>query len=439
MNQYNSGEGTSRLYVDMTTTWQERGRIPHGTTRVERGIIAALAGMDVPNLQLCRYDRRLQRFFPVASGEALEIATAEQLSEVRRQPASESRLDALFKTGKRIEAWVRRNVRDRLRARRIDGAVPDKTAPFFASGSTLLLPGELQRQDFAVLMRLKRQLALRLAFVFYDLLGVLPVDDPRLRDPAAYDLPSSDFIVREADVVLAISDTSRQILLDHMAVRGVTAPRVEVIRLGHLVRSGAINAAPPHGLRSGEFVLTVGDIVPRKNHALLISVWQRLLRQRPAALKPLVIVGRGGADSSWLTNQIGADAALRRNVHILSNADDRQLDWLYTNCLFTVFPSVLEGYGLPVAESLAAGKVCVASSSSAIPEASQGFGIHLDPNDLESWITEIDRLLVNPAELERETRRIAGFRPLTWSDTVADIMRFLGVSFPNAQSEGPAA
>ena len=92
-----------------------------------------------------------------------------------------------------------------------------------------------------------------------------------------------------------------------------------------------------------------------------------------------------------------------------------------------MFPSLSEGYGLPVAESLAAGKVCVASSLTSIPESSQGFGIHLDPTDLQSWIVMVGRLLADPAELTRQTRKVAAFCRVTWSDTAADVLRSLNV------------
>ena len=412
------------LFIDMTSAWQERGRIAHGTTRVERGIVAGLAGMGVPDLQFCRYDRGQSRFIPVAREAALEAATAKEVPERRRGPVPSWRRHALTEAGKRAEAWVRHNIRDPFRARRARSAPAADETPF-VPGSTLLIPGELQRQDFTLLARLKRQLPLRLAFVFYDLLDVLPADDPRLRNPAAHDLPSSDFITREADQVLAISEHSRRILLGHFAARGVEGPPVAVFRLGHDVRAAAADAAAVPGLRAGEFVLTVGDVVPRKNHALLVDVWRRLLRQCPAAVKPLIIVGRVHAAGTLLTEAIARDPVLGTNVRVLSNIDDRQLNWLYANCQFTVFPSLAEGYGLPVAESLAAGKVCVASSSTSLPEASQGCAIHLDPGDLEAWVAAVERLLVDPVELRRQMQRLSQFRPQRWSDAAADILRVL--------------
>jgi glycosyltransferase involved in cell wall biosynthesis len=93
------------------------------------------------------------------------------------------------------------------------------------------------------------------------------------------------------------------------------------------------------------------------------------------------------------------------------------------NCRFTVFPSFLEGFGLPVAESLGLGKVCVASSSSAIPEAAQGKAILLSPHDVQSWISTIGDLIGNDQRLGELEQGIArDYRPLTWLDTTARIL-----------------
>jgi glycosyltransferase involved in cell wall biosynthesis len=418
---------SARLYVDLTTAWQERGRIAHGTTRVERGIVAALAALNVPQLQFCRYERARRSFLPVERSEALQVVATKEVPEARRNPPAKWRKHSILAMGKRMEVWIRRNIRDRLQQGTSEETLARNSTPFFSPSSTVLFPGELQRQDFAVLMQLKAQLSLRLAFIFYDLLNVLPDDDPRLRDPTEHNLPSSDFIAREAANVLSISNYSRSMLLDHIAKRRLKKPPVDVIRLGHTLLAEGARSAPPSGLQPGEFVLTVGDVVSRKNHVLLINVWRHLLAVRPAALKPLIIAGRVAAECAWLAEEIAADPGLTKYVLLLTNVNDQQLNWLYANCLFTVFPSLSEGYGLPVAESLAAGKVCVASSLTSIPEASQGFGIHLDPTDLQSWIVIVGRLLADPVELARQTRQVAAFCRVTWSDTAADVLRSLNV------------
>lgn len=416
---------SSKLYVDLTTAFDERGRIAHGTVRVERELVGALADLGSADTVFCRFDRASGRFVEIAAADAVAIVRAPTVVEVRRAPRPAWRQHPLLAAGRRLEKWFRTNIRDRFRRRR--RVIVQQVAPppdIFAPGSVLLLPGELQRQDFGVLMELRRRLDLRLAFVFYDLLGTLAADDPRAQDPNATDVPSTEFIMREASLILPISAYSAGELARHAAARGVTLPAVSVIRLGHRIAAAGAAATPVPDLVPGRFCISVGDVVPRKNHALLIDIWTELARERGGAIAPLLIVGRIGADGTPIAAAVDPVAA--GVVRFLSNADDATLRWLYVNCRFTLFPSWSEGFGLPVVESLASAKPCIASAATSIPEASQGTAIHLDPADRTAWRDAIVRLLDDDAALARHTADIrARFQLVGWHDTADDVLRAL--------------
>jgi glycosyltransferase involved in cell wall biosynthesis len=421
-------EGSAQIYVDMTTAYEEAGRLPHGTTRVERGLITGIAEIDAPNVEFCRFNRRRGRFVLVPRGQAASIAAAAAASEARRNAAPRWREHATLKAGRRIEAWVRANVRDRLRRRSV--ALMNRINPSYEvllPGSTLVFPGEMQRHDFRLLMHLRHRRGLQLAFVYFDMLNVLAADDPRLRDSSAVDIPSTDFMVREGSLLLSISRYSAQLLVDHVTKQGRKCPPIEVIRLGHSLTQGNASVAPVAGLEAGRFVLAVGDLVPRKNYALLAAIWKRLAQSRATAPPLLVIVGRVGAEGAELARTVAADDTLRRMLRILANTNDDELRWLYGNCRLTVFPSLDEGYGLPVSESLAFGKICVASSAAAIPEASQGLGIHLDPRDDAAWIATLTRLFDDDGEIRaRESEIRERYRPVHWRDAGMDVLRAIG-------------
>ena len=89
------------------------------------------------------------------------------------------------------------------------------------------------------------------------------------------------------------------------------------------------------------------------------------------------------------------DISLSNRVFHFSDVSENTLDWLYQNCLFTVYPSLYEGWGIPITESLSYGKVCVASSTSSMPEASSGLGVHIDPLDFVGWKEGIKKLITD--------------------------------------------
>lgn len=420
----------NRIIVDLTTAFDERNTIPHGTTRVERKLIEALARLDRGDIAFCRFDKRSSQFVPLSAAEALAAATTVPIADSRRAARVSTRHRPGVKQLHQLEVWFRKRVRDPIRQARskarIEKALADTTtasaAGIFDDGAILLLPGELQRQDFGFLMSLRRRLNIKLAFLFYDLLDTLSADDPRLRDPDAANIPGSNFVMREASLILPISHYSAGELRNYASAHGIALPPVKTIRLGHQIADApALDGVD--GLTSGEFVLTVGDVNHRKNHALLTGIWAALARERSTPPIPLVIAGRIGTDGQPLVAAVKADPAANRAIRFLSDVDDAKLQWLYRNCRFSLFPSRSEGFGLPVVESFAFGKPCIASNTTSIPEASQGIATHIDPDDATTWRSAIERLLDDDTALASEKAEIvARFRPASWADTANDVL-----------------
>jgi glycosyltransferase involved in cell wall biosynthesis len=422
---------TRSLYVDVTTSWEEAGRHAHGTTRTERGLVTALAAMPDAGVRFFRFDRNAGVFVAVPAEEAFAAANAAPLPDRRRNPRQEKRSRAR-EFGVSIETWFRTMVRAPVRRWLASRRSAPPAAPAaglappsrfsFEPGSMLLFAGEMHRHDFAVLMRLRQSLDLAFAFVLYDLHNVLPPGDPRLADPDASDIPDTDFFLRQGALIFSISDftTSRlQSVLDKRQAKG---PPVRKVRLaGKLPERAAVT--PVADLLPGGFVLTVGNIGDRKNQRMLCDIWIELAKREGASILPLVCAGRLEREMVTAVGRVRSDPALAPLIRFETGLDDGQLAWLYGNCRFTVFPSLSEGFGLPVAESLAYGKVCVASTAEAIPEAGQGVAIGIDPGNRQEWARVIDRLMRDDRLLaEQEADILKRFRPVRWADSVADIL-----------------
>ncbi len=129
---------------------------------------------------------------------------------------------------------------------------------------------------------------------------------------------------------------------------------------------------------SDEFVICVGTIEARKNQAALVRAWADLARER--RMPVLILVGKFTHNAEPIRIILDRD---RPPVAVLENANDAMLAQLYRDCRFTIFPSLFEGWGLPVGESLWFGKHCLASKASSIPEVGADHAIYFDPHSVD--------------------------------------------------------
>jgi glycosyltransferase involved in cell wall biosynthesis len=181
-------------------------------------------------------------------------------------------------------------------------------------------------------------------------------------------------------------------------------------------------------LTPGGYALFVSTIEARKNHVLAFRAWRRLLQALPPDQVPtLVFAGRIGWMVEDLMRQIENAAHLNGKLAIIENPDDATLAALYTGARFTLFPSLYEGWGLPVSESLSFGKVCIASSAAAVPEAGGEFCLYHDPDSVTEATALYRRAITEPGLIEGLEARIRSeYRPVPWSSTARAVLDALG-------------
>jgi alpha-1,3-rhamnosyl/mannosyltransferase len=177
------------------------------------------------------------------------------------------------------------------------------------------------------------------------------------------------------------------------------------------------DALPPPG-----FVLAVGTLEPRKNLPRLVEAYTQL----PAPVQrehPLVVVGALGWETGPTLSAIDSlgDRAVR-----LGHVSDRQLAELYRRCALFCYPSLGEGFGLPVLEAMAAGAAVITSNLSSLPEVGGDAVEYVDPFDTADLARALERLLGSPerrAELGRLARqRAAAF---SWQRTAESTLAVL--------------
>ncbi len=229
------------------------------------------------------------------------------------------------------------------------------------------------------------------------------------------------------DFLLAISEHSAQAMRGWLAAQGLAGIPVQAVPLAHDFRlPGQILPPPPPRwpaaiaeLQGQEFVLCVGTIEARKNHAYLFQLWKNLLAEG-LAMPRLVLVGRFGWRVAELFAQMQATGFLAGHIVVLHDLSDAELAQLYRGCLFTIFPSFVEGWGLPVGESLSHGKLCLASEGSSLPEVGGALVDYIDPLNLRSGLAAVRRYVTNrPALAAREAEIARGFRHRGWAEVGA--------------------
>lgn len=229
------------------------------------------------------------------------------------------------------------------------------------------------------------------------------------------------------DFILTISEYTAQEVRRYQSRLGMLPMPIQAVPLAHSNVDSAITRQITWGpniafLRDRPFVMMVSTIEARKNHTYLIAAWKQFIDE---GLEPpdLVFVGRFGWRVSSLMEMLETSRYLDDRVHILHDLSDAELQTLYNACLFTVFPSFVEGWGLPVGESLAHGKPCVASSTSSIPEVGGDLVDYVDPHNLRDGINVLRRMMFdNEYRKERATKIKDSFEPRSWRDVGANLL-----------------
>ncbi len=177
-------------------------------------------------------------------------------------------------------------------------------------------------------------------------------------------------------------------------------------------------------IRPAEYVLFVSTIESRKNHLLAFSAWLALAKKHGVRRVPkLVCVGNRGWLNDAIYSKLAASKILQQKVVMLSRISDPDLELLYRNCLFTLYPSSYEGWGLPVTESLCFGKVPVLANFSSLPEAGGEFAEYFDLGSEAELIQTLERMMFDTQyRTEREARILQNFRPRQWSEIADSIV-----------------
>lgn len=261
------------------------------------------------------------------------------------------------------------------------------------------------------------------AIIIYDLVPFMP-GVPALRRSRWIEWATLRPAIARAAALICVSQSTRDDLVERYpdARRNTTVvPLAASAMFGGPGRGAGLERLRKQYHLPGQFVLSVGTLEPRKNLKRLIDAHAGL----PDELRvnhPLVLVGPTGWDSEGLLRTVsGSD-----EIHILGRVDDGDLAALYASCTVFCYPSLYEGFGLPVLEAMQSGAPTITSDVSSLPEVAGDGARYVDPRSVDEIRAALRDLLSSPnerAELSRRGRaRAATF---SWDQTAAETLTVL--------------
>lgn len=227
---------------------------------------------------------------------------------------------------------------------------------------------------------------------------------------------------RRADLILTLSNSSKQ---DIVQILGVDPSKVRVVYLACSDNYRRLDKQDAKRyiwdkFSVKDYLITVGDIQPGKNLVRLIEAYARL--RGKGERRQLVLIGKERKRYSQLHNMI-RKLNLDDHVKFTGYVSQEDLVYFYNAAHLCIFPSLYEGFGLPILEAMACGVPVAASNISSIPEVAGEAAALFDPYQVEDMVAKIEQIINAPSTLDRMVElgkhQVGGF---SWQRTAIETM-----------------
>jgi alpha-1,3-rhamnosyl/mannosyltransferase len=217
---------------------------------------------------------------------------------------------------------------------------------------------------------------------------------------------------RAADRIITDSEFSRQ---EIVAGYGLASERIEVVPLA---ASPSFRPGPPAPAGASPYVLHVGDLHLRRNLDVAVRALLQV-RTRRSDLEDLrlVLAGVDRGAATGLHATAAHSAGGQGLVEFAGRVDDGRLLELYRGAAALLYPSLYEGFGLPLLEAMACGTPVIGARAASIPEVTGGAAILLDPHDVAAWADAIEAVLDGPVAARLREAGLRRAAELTWRRT----------------------
>lgn len=345
-------------------------------------------GVDRVSLAYLFHDRNSAKAMVRFGGRWLEFT----------QPQSMALCDALHEDSDKAKASIRH-----LIARAYAGwGRQDSMSVFLNTGhSGLDYPGYADQ--------LKRR-RLKPVFFLHDL---IPISYPEYCRPGESDKHHQrlDTMLATGCGLIVNSQATKDDLLAYAAKVQRDLPLVVVAPLA----PGKLPKPMRYSPLNRPYFVVLGTIEPRKNHLLLLHVWRQLLAELGEAAPKLVVIGQRGWECEQVVDLLDRCVALKDHVTELPRCDDHELATWLAHAQALLFPSFIEGFGMPLVEALMLGVPVIASDLPVFREIAGDIPCYLDPIDGPGWRRAVlEYMSLQSSARQAQVARMAGCEPPTW-------------------------
>lgn len=301
----------------------------------------------------------------------------------------------------------------------------------------LLGGGEWRWPDYADHVEQMRRDGAHVISIIYDLIPVLHPEYFIGQSAPAF-LHWAQTACRSSAELIAISQCTKSDLTAFIAKGTYPPTPIHVVPLAHefLVEGSRRASAEPVRIRDEvrdvarePYILFAGTLEGRKNAYGLARAYEIVAKRLGKATPRLVMAGGAGWLNEDFDTLMEKTAWLDGLLTLVKGPSDAELAHLYANCLFFVFPSFYEGWGLPIGEALWHGRPVAASRTSSMPEVGGDLVRYFDPHDIENMADVIATLIEDGDGRDRDAARIAAARSQgrfrIWEDVAEDVWRIL--------------
>lgn len=288
----------------------------------------------------------------------------------------------------------------------------------FTRGDTVIVIGAGWNEPGSLEMLSKLRTERQLWLVVH-LNDILPIYQPHLFADSLPKLfnPYVDLAMRHANAITVISEATKRDVIIYCTEHKLEKPPIHIVRLGEDVKTPQPKKPAGFPLKDA-FVLSVGTFEIRKNYFLLYQA-AKLAQLEQREFPNIVIVGKKGWLTEDLAHVIQHDPFTHNKIIWLEGVSDAGLDWLYEHCMFTVFPSLFEGWGLPIVESLQHGKMCLTSNVSSMLEIGDGLVDYFSPYDSRSCMDKLVEYSKSGKYHALNRKVSAEYQAYSWDDSYA--------------------